>query len=255
MRYAIYYTPAPGSPLAAFGDAWLTLGGDQRDAQSHGRFGLPAALHAKAIATPIKYGLHATLKAPFRLATNANETSVMTACAQLAARLHAFEIGPLHLTRLGACWGLTPPAPDPRLSRLEAACVEELEPLRAPLSVADIARRNPAALSERQRALLNDVGYPYALDEFRFHMTLSSRLDDGEAREVEQALRRALSGIVAPNVTDSVGAGNPHAGSDGPQATMRDALPLVIDAISLVADHEDGKPFQLVERFALGHSH
>lgn len=62
------------------------------------------------------------------------------------------------------------------MSRLAAQVVRAFERFRAPLNEAEIARRNPEALSPRQRALLDEFGYPYVLDEFRFHMTLSARL-------------------------------------------------------------------------------
>jgi hypothetical protein len=52
--------------------------------------------------------------------------------------------------------------------------VTHFEPWRAALSTEDIDRRKPAQLGARQRQLLEQYGYPYVLDEFRFHMTLSS---------------------------------------------------------------------------------
>ena len=55
--------------------------------------------------------------------------------------------------------------------------VTAFEPFRAPLSEAELARRLEAPLSPRQQALVMQYGYPYTHEEFRFHMTLTDRLD------------------------------------------------------------------------------
>ena len=49
---------------------------------------------------------------------------------------------------------------------------------RAPLSAADRERRIKAKLSPRQIELMDQWGYPYVLDEYRFHMTLTGALLD-----------------------------------------------------------------------------
>ncbi len=54
--------------------------------------------------------------------------------------------------------------------------VRSFEPFRAALSKADIARRKPEDLSEVHRANLLRWGYPYVMDEFRFHMTLTGQV-------------------------------------------------------------------------------
>ncbi len=42
----------------------------------------------------------------------------------------------------------------------------------------ELQRRRAANLTPRQEFLLMHWGYPYVLDEFRFHMTLTRRLPD-----------------------------------------------------------------------------
>ena len=54
------------------------------------------------------------------------------------------------------------------------------------------ARRLASGLSERQKDLLERWGYPYVAEEFRFHLTLTSRLDDAAARVVSQVLERLV---------------------------------------------------------------
>jgi Protein of unknown function (DUF1045) len=63
------------------------------------------------------------------------------------------------------------------LIQLAADCVSEFDSFRAPLSEADRARRNPSQLTPAQREHLDRWGYPYVMDDFRFHMTLTGRLD------------------------------------------------------------------------------
>ena len=67
-RQAIYFAPPAGSPLARFGAAWL--GWDpEAGAEVEGLpvAGLPLPREA-LVAAPRRYGFHATLKPPFRLA-------------------------------------------------------------------------------------------------------------------------------------------------------------------------------------------
>ncbi|MCP6151516.1 DUF1045 domain-containing protein, partial [Klebsiella pneumoniae] len=65
----------------------------------------------------------------------------------------------------------------PALEDLAGCAVVDLDPLRAPLTAAEMARRRPEDLSERQRDHLLAYGYPYVLADFRFHMTLTGPLD------------------------------------------------------------------------------
>ena len=77
---------------------------------------------------------------------------------------------------------LVPAEPPRELIRLAADCVSEFDSFRAPLSEADRARRNPSQLTPAQREHLDRWGYPYVMDDFRFHMTLTGRLG-AERRE------------------------------------------------------------------------
>src|SRR6516225_3819254 len=71
QRYAIYWTPEPGSDFASFGDRWFGPAGES--------FGLPPTLFARATKTPARYRLHATLKAPFRLRDGARAEDLQDA--------------------------------------------------------------------------------------------------------------------------------------------------------------------------------
>ena len=75
-----------------------------------------------------------------------------------------------------------PAEPSAELELLAAEATKAFDPFRAPLSPEDRARRNPDKLTPRQRDYLDRWGYPYVMEEFRFHMTLTGRLP-AERRE------------------------------------------------------------------------
>jgi len=53
--------------------------------------------------------------------------------------------------------------------------VTRFEQFRAPLTEADVQRRNPDSLTESQRQNMYQYGYPHVLNDFNFHMTLSGQ--------------------------------------------------------------------------------
>lgn len=169
IRYALYFTPPPGSALAGFGDAVL---GDGRLFESEARNAALAAVTAE----PRLYGFHATLKAPMRLTEGATEADLLRATEALVAHRGPVPIGRLRVTAIGGFIALVPDAPAPSLDLFAAECVASLDPLRAPLSGAERAKRRPETLPARERALLDRWGYPHVFETFRFHMTLTGRL-------------------------------------------------------------------------------
>ena len=91
-----------------------------------------------------------------------------------------------------------PAQPPAELLQLAADVTREFDSFRAPLTPEDRARRNPARLTARQCDYLDRWGYPYVMEEFRFHMTLTGRLDS-ERREPVMAMLR--SRFVATGLT------------------------------------------------------
>lgn len=163
-RYAIYYAPPPG-PLARFGAEWLGW-----DPETGTRLARPAAVDA-VVAAPRKYGLHGTLMAPFR--PNCSRADLEVAVDDLARRLHPVWPGNLNVTRLGQFLALVPRGDQTELRDMAAQIVTFLDPFRAPLTEAEVARRKPEQLPPQQRDLLDRWGYPYVMEEFRFHITLT----------------------------------------------------------------------------------
>ena len=225
-RYAVYFAPVYEAAFWTAAQHWLGRDCITGQPLSPGPVhGLDQGEIAKATESPRHYGFHGTLKAPFRLAEGCTLDGLRTATARLAASQAAFLAPPLEVTALGPFLAMTLSAPSPAMSGLADACVRDLDDLRAPLKEADLARRLAAGLSERQEAHLRRWGYPYVFEEFRFHMTLTGRLDE--------ELRHRLKTVLAERFRAHV------------------QSPLPVREIALYEQPLPEEPFLLVERFAL----
>lgn len=196
-RHAVYYTPPPGA-FADFGAGWL--GWDvAQGARANRTLDVEGA--EEITATPRRYGFHATLKPPFRLAEGRTVGELEAAVANVAAATPAIRGAHLHLQRLGPFLALVPASDHAPFSALADAMVRNLDVFRLPPSDAEIARRRTAGLTPAQDGHLLRWGYPYVFEEFRFHMTLSGKLDPATAARVEAALASVLAQVV-PNPFD-----------------------------------------------------
>ncbi|MEP2781715.1 MAG: DUF1045 domain-containing protein [Pseudoruegeria sp.] len=186
-RYAIYYTPDPG-PLAQFGGSWL--GWDPVEGRSITHpptLGLPRTIKALTD-VPRKYGLHGTLKPPFFMKNGKTVKTLQDAIETLAAEAAPVWIDALKLAYIGGFVGLVPLGDQSSLVELAARVVMELDDFRAPPSETELARRREKEMSPAQESMLAQWGYPYVLDEFQFHMTLTGDLTKSEADQVLSAL-------------------------------------------------------------------
>ena len=174
-RFAIYDAPIDDA-LASFGATWL--GWDVRTGSATCPADVPGL--DDITMTPRKYGFHGTLKPPFKLAEGRTLEELKAKAANLAGRCAPTGSGGLQLTTLGGFLALTPTGDLSGLERVASACVRDLDPFRAPASEFELARRRSAGLSTRQEARMLEWGYPYVLEEFRFHLTLSGRLSEAD---------------------------------------------------------------------------
>lgn len=197
-RFAIYYMP-PAGGLAEFGASWLGW-----DAQGGHAVAQPDPDLAALTAAPRKYGFHGTLKPPFALAPGQTPDALRDAVAALAARTAPATADGLHLTRLGRWFALTPSGDTAGIARVAAACVTQLDAFRAPASADELARRRAGGLSPAQEAHLLQWGYPYVLDQFRFHLTLTGKIDRDALDQVETRIRAALPALPAPFVLGDI---------------------------------------------------
>lgn len=222
-RYAIYHAPPPG-PLARFGAAWLGWDATRGVPVDHPEVNaLPRSI-AEITETPRRYGFHATVKPPFRLADGAAPEALHEAAKAIARGLRPVVLDGLALTRLGSFLALTPGNGQDAIAARAASVVEALDAFRAPPTAEDLARRRAAGLTERQEALLERWGYPYVMEEFRFHMTLTGSLPPAEAEQVKAALV--------------------------PHLDPRLPRPYRVDSLSLFGEGADGR-FRELHRYAL----
>ena len=207
QRYAIYFAPALGSPWWEFGSRWLGRDEFQNiDRVQHTLAQIGTAELKEITAQPRRYGFHATLKAPFRLRDGVTVENLVTRLNALAARLKPVALGSMQASLLGDFVALQPSSTPVELMALAAVCVTELDDLRAPLIDADHARRRLEHLDPRERELLQQYGYPYVLERFRFHLTLSGPVPQAMAQRVLQAVAEPLAQLNAstPLVLDRV---------------------------------------------------
>ncbi|MFI2770263.1 DUF1045 domain-containing protein [Sulfitobacter sp. M22386] len=208
--------------MAEAGAAWLGWDLARGRAVAHPEV---AGLDVAALTeTPRKYGLHATVKPPFVLAEGTSADGLLAKFKTLCTRLAPVTLDGLALTQLGRFLALTPEGDTAALNTMAAEVVRGLDTFRAPPTEADLARRRQANLTPVQEANLSQWGYPYVMEAFRFHITLTGKLPKGDLPQVTAAL--------APYIT-------PHL----PQ-------PFVLDSLTLVGQAPDGM-FHEVHRAAL----
>jgi hypothetical protein len=132
-----------------------------------------------------------------RLAEGRQWFDVVEAARALADRTAAFDLPRLAVQDVHGFLALREIAPCAPLQALADACVEHLDPFRAPPSEAELARRRRANLSVEQDAMLTRWGYPYVFGTWFFHMTLTRRLGVEEKARFQSAAEayfaRALS--------------------------------------------------------------
>ena len=194
-RFGVYFVPRDGSALARFGQG--VLGRDALARPVAAAPPLPPPPPPEWIAAPARYGFHATLKAPFRLAAGTDEAGLRAACEAIAGAHAPCPLPSLAPATMADFTALVTAAPVPAVEALAADCVTALEPFRAPLDAAALARRRPERLDAAARARLERWGYPHVLEGFRFHMTLSAPLAPSAAVNAwRAALARAFATLV-----------------------------------------------------------
>lgn len=227
-RVAIYYAPDPLSSAWQMGSTWLG-----RDAATGQQLPLPAVdgiaspVMAELTTHPRRYGWHATLKAPFQLGPGHSLSTLRAGVQQLCQGRKPFDLAPWALSTLGGFLSLRPGQPSPELAQLAADCVQQLHRFAAPLGENELARRRLAPLSAEEDALLLAWGYPYVLQHFQFHLSLTGPLSLLAADLLPALLQAAKAHFLA--------------------------LPVCrIDRLSIFIEPKPGDDFQLLEqiRFA-----
>lgn len=226
-RYAIYYT-APQGPLADFGASWL--GWDLATGREVPHQTLPDLSQqevAEITQTPRKYGFHGTIKPPFRLADGYDAQDLMQAFQSAAHQVDTVTLDGLKLEQIGRFLALVVDGDQSALAGLAGHMVATLDPFRAPASDEELARRRAAGLTPRQDEMLMKWGYPYVFDDFKFHLTLSGKLDPDRAAQIRDQLVPLLAPILP--------------------------RPFTVSDLTLVGEDTDGR-FHEISRIGLGAS-
>ncbi|MCR0981330.1 DUF1045 domain-containing protein [Roseomonas populi] len=221
-RAALYWAPELDDPLHGLGSTWLG-----RDAETGAPLSQPQlpGLDLPALtADPRGYGLHATLKPPFRLA--GLYAAMREEAAALAAGTAPFDLPPLELASFGGFLALRESAPCPALQGLADACVATLDVHRAPPTGEEIARRRPERLDPAGRYNLHRWGYPQVFGAWRFHVTLTQRLTPDQDAVIRPALLAHLGEV--------------------------SARPRRVTSLCLFTQAAPGAPFLIAERLPLG---
>jgi putative phosphonate metabolism protein len=221
-RYAIYFAPDRHSPWWVFGAHWLGRNEHDNTPLPQPRLEVLSPAELAAItAEPRRYGFHATLKAPFRLLSDHAEADLVARLGRLAQTLTPVTLGTLRAESLGDFVALVPDADPAGLQTLAAACVTGLDDLRAPLDEPELARRRKAGLDPRENELLARYGYPFVLERFRLHLTLTGPIGPDMAQQVLRAV-------------------------DSDVARLNDEAPLILDRLCLFVERSPGAAFQRI---------
>ena len=158
------------------------------------------------------------------MAEGTDINTLMDTIAALSSRLAPVALDGMTLTRLGSFLALTPQGDVTALAQMASTVVRELDRFRAPPDAAEIARRKQANLTALQEKNLKDWGYPYVMDAFRFHMTLTGPLQ-GAQHDVILAQAIAHFADLPPR-------------------------PFVVDSLTLVGESTEGF-FHEIQRYTL----
>jgi hypothetical protein len=217
MRAAIYYAPAADDPLWLAGCQWLG-----RDPESTKDCAQPdvAGLH-DATCSPRRYGFHATLKPPITLAHGLDR--FIDDLRAVVSHVRPFAAPTLAVARIDGFVALVEATPSARLRAIADRCVIEMDHHRVPETPDQIARRS-VGLDPTATTYLTRFGYPYVLDKWRFHMTLTERLPACDP--IEAAARRHFTACCA--------------------------MERSIDGLAVYVEQEPGAAFDVVARVAFG---
>lgn len=195
-RYAIYFAAGADHALSRFGAELLGYDAYTGDEVSFPQEALHVAPDWRDITTdPRKYGFHGTLKAPMALAPGKTEAELVAACATFAEKARPMPVIRPVVDAISGFIAVIPAEPVDALQQLAADCVRDFDSFRTALTAEERARRKPEKLSERQREYLDRWGYPYVMEEFRFHMTLTGRLDAERRGPILEMLRARIAAL------------------------------------------------------------
>jgi hypothetical protein len=204
-RYAIYFVPATESDLYRLSSAVLQYDCYTGQAvQPPEEFAGDADEWRKVTEEPRRYGFHATLKAPFRLAPSCTETQLVSALQSFAGLgRESITLTP-SVQKLDGFIAILPEGPEPAVNALAADCTTIFDAFRAPMTAQERARRVASGLNHTQIENLDRWGYPYLFADFRFHMTLTGKVAAGRQDRILATLRAIFPGCARAEALRSI---------------------------------------------------
>ena len=184
-RYAVYFAPNVEQQWWAQASQWLgrCAVSQQMNAQPLVP-GVSAKRFAELTEHPRRYGFHATMRAPFVLTGQHQANELIDRVNMLCQQVKPFVLPRLQVTLLDQFLALVPERNVPLVTQLEEQCVTALNDYAEPLGPEELSRRRSAGLSLQADALLLRWGYPYVLERFRFHCSLTGSLAKASQQEV-----------------------------------------------------------------------
>ena len=193
-RFAIYYAPTPFSALHSLGSTWL--GRDSATGkiiEQPSISGITSERLSELTKSARHYGFHATLKAPFQLKHGSTPTLLKQTLRQICRDARPFHIS-LDALRLGKFFALMLSKPNPKIQSLAEIMVREIDAFREPISKEELVIRRSKGLTPSQDENLINWGYPYVFSEFRFHITLTGKIQSSrEQAIIYDAIQRHFS--------------------------------------------------------------
>lgn len=227
-RYALSYVPEKDSPLADFGKTWLG-----RDIFSSEFTEQPkiSRIKPERLAELTHWrrsdGLHGVLKPSFQLNPSASNNAFMATAKLFAKYMKVVEIPQLEVNVIGKFIALTPTIPSRELVALASECVRNFEGFRQPLTIDMDSRYRKEKLTVYQNRMLQHWGYPYVMEEFRFFIPLTDRIED----EVERTdIAAAVTALTKPAIRQ----------------------PVQISALTILMQDSRKDPMGIVEHFPFG---
>ena len=227
-RYALYYAPRAEEALAVAASRWLGRNADTGEARDLVPVsGRPHERLSAIVADPRLYGFHGTLKPPIILAEGATERDFIDAVGTFAVTERQIDVPALALAEVQDFLALVPAERCVALQDFSDRCVVEFDEFRRPADEAELARRRAVGLTQRQEDLLLRWGYPYILEQGRFHLTLTGRVTEARDRAVilVELRRRFMAFVVRP---------------------------LAVRDLCIFRQPAPGRPFTVMARFRLG---
>ena len=186
---------------------------------------IPRERWIEVTSAPRRYGFHATLKPPFRLAEHQTPDRLMQSLHTFASRHRAFNCPSLVLAQLGGFLAFVLSESCPGLEELSADCVRDFDSFRQPITAAELSSRRNESMTDRELINLEQWGYPYVLDTWKFHMTLTCSLSAEQRHVFYTHLTERCAAVCE--------------------------APLSVSSICLLQEPRAGSQFQLVKRFPL----